>query len=468
MIMKNSFWFAFGTTVTKLMRAVILIYVARALGANQYGIFTYALSLVGIFMIFADLGLTNILTRELSKESNEKNSYLSTAFIIKIGFLAFAILLSGIFGPIISKFDQAGPLVILIAVFVALESMRSFLYSITRAQNKMQTEAGIGIVTEFISVGIILFMFLHNPSVKSLIDAFIIGNLVGVIITLLFLKSNFEGIFKYFKKDLVQPIIHSSWPFAVMGVFGIFMTNIDSVMIALWNDPSVLGLYSAAQKPISLLYVLPGFLSISLFPLISKLVSENKGNLRNVIEKSYRISLSLALPIIIGGIILAGPLLTVTFGDEYIGAMLTFQILLLTLIPAFPGAVFADVIVAEDRQRIFIISSAIGGAVNVLLNFILIPTYGIAGSAVATLVALITTNGILYLRIRKSHHINIFTGLGKIIISSLVIIPIAYLLKNSFVPLIVVVPSCAIGYVLMLIALKAEIITDIKQSLEAR
>ena len=468
MIMKNSFWFAFGTAVTKVARALIIIYVAKILGTGEFGIFTYALSLVGIFMIFADLGLTNILTRELSKDNDEKHSYLSTAFFIKIGFLLFTILLAAVFGPLISKFQEAGPLVVIIAVFVATESMRSFLYAITRAENKMQTEAGLGIIAEVISVIVIMTLFLRNPSAGTLATAFVIGNLIGLVITILFLRKNFIGIFKNFKSALVMPIIRSSWPFAIMGIFGIFMTNIDAVMIGFWNEPAALGIYAAAQKPISLLYVLPGFLSISLFPFISRLIADARKHIGAVIEKSYRVSLGLALPIVFGGIILAGPLLTVTFGDEYAGAMLTFQILLLTLIPCFPGAVFADVILAEDRQKIFIKSTAFGGATNVVLNFILIPTYGIAGSAVATLVAQFVMNGILYAKMRKSYRINIWKGTGKILLASILMSAAVYLFTTWSTPLIVILPISAILYIALLAIMKEEIVMDIRQSFTAK
>ena len=463
-IVKNSFWFAFGTAVTKIARAVIVIYVAKILGAEQYGIFTYALSIVGIFMIFADLGLTSILTRELSKDGDEKNSYLSTAFFVKIGFLLFAIILGIVIGPIISKFKEAEHLVVMISVFVASESMRTFLYSITRAQNKMQTEAGLGITAEIISVAIILILFLKNPSVDSLVTAFIIGNVIGMIITFVFLRKNFVNIFKYFDKDLVKKIITSSLPFAIMGVFGIFMTNIDSLMIGFWNEPKILGLYAAAQKPIGLLYAIPSLLSVSLFPLISRLVTDAKKNIVAVIQKSYRVSIIIALPIIFGGIILAGPIITSTFGDEYLGAMLTFQILISTLIFAFPASIFADVLLAEDRQKVFITSSAFGGLTNVILNFIFIPQYGIAGSAIATLVAQLVMSGILYIKVKKSYPINLWKGVGKIILSSALMSPIIYIMTTWSLPLIVILPVSAIFYVTFLYLMKEEILLDIKQS----
>lgn len=467
-IVKNSFWFALGTTVTKIARAVLIIYVARILGADDYGIFTYAMSLVGIAMIFADLGVTTILTRELSKDGSDKRAYLSTAFGVKIGFLFLSIALVAIFGPLVSKFAEAKSLLLLVATFVALESLRSFLYAVTRAQNKMQIEAGLSVVAEAVVIAVILILFLKNSSAHVLAEAFVFGNLLGLLSTVFFLRKSLGGLFSSFKSDLAKDIIRSSWPFAVMGVFGALMTNIDSVMLGFWNPPKVLGLYAAAQKPITLLYVLPGFLSISLFPFFSRLVEKARSDTYLAIEKSVRAASALALPIMLGGLVLAGPLMSVTFGPEYASATLTFQIFLLTLLVAFPGAVLSDVIVAENRQKVFIKSSAFGALTNVLFNFLLIPKYGIAGSAVATLLAQLVMNGIIYIQIRKNYKINILAGFGKLLPASLAMSVAAYLLASRSVPLLVIVPIAVVLYFGLLTLLKEEVVVAIGQSFSGR
>lgn len=464
-ILKNSFWFAFGTTITKVSRAVIIVYVARIIGAEEYGIFTYALSIVGIFMLFSDIGLTSILIRELAKDDEEKKSFLSTITVVKIIFLVSTIILAGILGPLVSKFPESGHLIVFISIFVAMESIRGFFLAITRARNKVEKEAGLSIVAELISITLILILFLKNPTASSLVNAFIIGNILSLILTVGFLHKSLDGITRNFKRSLVKPIVRASWPFAIMGVFGIFMTNIDSVMLGFWNTPATLGLYAAAQKPIGLMYILPAFITVSLFPLFSKLVANAANHTKKVVQKSYKVSMSLAIPIVVGGIILAGPLINVTFGQEYSPATLTFQILLITLIVAFPGAIFSDVLIANDSQKKILRSSIFGAITNVGLNILLIPKYGIAGSAISTLIAQIVLNGILYIETHKLYKINLFKGLGKIIFASIIVALISYILKIYSVPLLVIVPACAFAYLLILSLTKDDLILDLKQAL---
>jgi len=468
-IVKNTFWITLGTTLTKIIRVLVIIYVARILGTEGYGIFTYVMSLVTIFTLFSDIGLTNILTRELTKRTEEKTEYFSTALIIKLLFLIGTVILIAIFAPLISKFEEAKPLIMIVAITIAFDSLRSFFYSITRSQNKMEMEAGLNIITEVLTTIIVLVIFFKYPDVKSLAYSFLAGNTIGLMITLLFLRSYLTGIFQNFRKYLVKPIIQASWPFAIMGIFGVLMTNIDSVIIAFYTNAHVLGLYAAAQRPISLLYILPGFLSVGLFPIISKF-SHNKEEkkLSSIVEKSILISLAMALPITVGGIIMAEPLINVSFGYEFIGAALTFQILLLSLLIVFPSAMINDLILAEDKQKIFIRSSFFGAATNIILDLILIPILGIAGSAIATVAALLMVNTILFAEIKKTTKFNILKGMRKMLIATLIMALSTYALKLVFAPLILIITVSALLYFGLLFFMKEQILEDIKLTFQTK
>ncbi len=468
-IVKNTFWVTVGTTFTKIIRVGVIIYIARILGTNGYGIFTYAMSLVTIFTIFSDLGLTNILTRELAKRPEEKFEYLSTALVIKLGLLFATIIIVAIFAPLISQFDEAKPLMIIIAITIACDSLRSFFFAITRSQNKMEVEAGLTITAEVLTTIIVLGLFLNNPTVNSLVNSYMIGNITGLFITIFFLRNYIVGIFKYFKTQLIRPILKSAWPFTIMGVFSVLMTSIDSVIIGIFTDTHTLGLYAAAQRPISMLYILPGFLSISLFPIISKFSHNQEGKKLSVlIKKSLLLSLITALPIVVGGIIIAGPLINVTFGYQFIGAVLTFQILLLSLLIVFPGAMLSDLILAEDKQKVFIRSSFWGALTNIVLDFLLIPLLGIAGSAIATVIALLIANAIIFIEVKKTTDIYILSDMKKMIIATIVMGLSAYLLKMLSVPLIIIITVSAIIYFGLLLLIKEEIIEDIKLTFKTK
>ena len=76
-ILKNSFWLGFGELTSRLIKVFIIFYAIRILGVSDWGAFSYAISLCALYMVFSDLGLTSILTRELSKDDNMKEKHIS-------------------------------------------------------------------------------------------------------------------------------------------------------------------------------------------------------------------------------------------------------------------------------------------------------------------------------------------------------------------------------------------------------
>ena len=75
-IAKNTFWLAVAEGITRFLKLFLIIYVARILGATEYGKFTFALAFVSLFAIFSDLGLSQITTREFAGIMREKKKSL--------------------------------------------------------------------------------------------------------------------------------------------------------------------------------------------------------------------------------------------------------------------------------------------------------------------------------------------------------------------------------------------------------
>lgn len=465
-IVKNTVWIGVSTALIKIARATIIIYAARLIGTQQYGVFTYAMSVAAIFAVVSDMGISSILVRELSKNKEKVKEYFSTALVIKIGFLATTALLIVGITPLFSRFDASTALMPVIALSIVLESLRSFFYSIPRAANNMQTESVINIINELCCIAIIIIVFMRNPSPHTLAYSLMIGNAVGFAVSLISVRHYIVEARKYFVRELVMPLIRLTAPFAILSVFGIFMTNIDSVVIGMFEDEHVLGLYGAAQRPFNILYILPGFLGASLLPLMSRFIKDgNRQMINNIVGTASIASITIALPLIFGGIIVAGPLINVIFGSAYAGAVATFQILLLTLLFVFPGTIFAEVLLAENKQRIFIFTGITGAILNVGLNFTLIPSYGIVGSAIATVIAQAVVNTCFYIEMRKTTKVHIARGLHKTLCAATIMGLLVYCMLIWVWPLLAIILVSALVYAGLLFLMKDTTLLELRRSL---
>lgn len=435
--MKNAFWLTVGAVVSKLLRAVIIIYAARVLGTNGYGIFSYVLSLAAFFTIFSDIGLTPLLIREVVKKPEQLNAYVSTTLVLKIIILTVTVFISIIFGPLLTKIPEAKRLIPVVALLLAFDSLRGFGFSVVRAQNRMELEALFSVITDVFITGLGIISLFLKPTPSTLAFSYTVGSGLGFLLVFLTVFKHHKTLLVYFDRKLIKPLISSAWPFAIMGLLGSFMINIDTIIIGWFRTPHELGLYGAAQRMVQVLYILPALLGTSLFPIISNLFQNgDHEKIRKITEQSLTFIFALALPLTVGGILLGGPLVQLFFGSAYRDAALTMQILLLTVLLIFPGALIGNTIFAYDKQKIFILSTALGAGANVLLDLLLIPPYGIAGSAVATVVSQILVITINWIKLRSINRFSLLSHLYIIFAASAIMGIIVIICQSFGVPLV--------------------------------
>ncbi len=464
---KNAFWLTVGNLGGRILRAVVIILAARVLGPTDYGAFAYALSLAAFLTIFSDIGVGAILTRETVRSPELRESYLSTSFFIKVILVAITIGATLVFAPMITKIEAAQPLIPLMVLLLVFDGFQILGASVARAENKMEWEAGLSILTNIFIVGLSLVVVTTLPSSFSLALAYTLGSGLGLLATAYFLRSYLKGIFSNFKKVLVVKILASAWPFAVMGLLGSIMVNVDTIMLGWFRSGAEVGFYGAAQRPIHLLYTLPTIIATSIFPITTQLIkNKESGRLQKILEKALTGSTLLALPILLGGIVLGKEIISLLYGADYLPATSAFQILLGNLIIIFPGIILSNMIFAFDKQKVFIRATALGLAGNLALNLFLIPEYGIVGSGIATVVAQLMVNGYIWREAKKLQQF-IFVGrIKKILLSSgLMTLGTVSLVSLGVSPILNVLISAGI-YVGLLWLFKEPFLREFRVSLE--
>jgi len=219
-VAKNTAWLTIGTIFSRTIRALLILYAARLLGTEGYGVFSYAMSLAAFFGIFSDIGLSSLLTREAVKQPEKIKAYLSTTFFLKLVILTLTLFVALVFAPMTVTIMEAKPLIPFAVFLLFFDSFRSFGFSITRAQNKMEVEAVLSALTDTLIVGISLAVLFLNPSAWWLSLAYALGSALGTMVVFWVIRKYLVGITQNFDRFLVKPILSSAWPFAIMGMLG--------------------------------------------------------------------------------------------------------------------------------------------------------------------------------------------------------------------------------------------------------
>ncbi len=462
-VAKNTFWLSVSNFGGRLIRAIVVIYAARVLGTSEWGVFSYAISLAGFMSLFMDPGINAILTRNTAKASDgERRTVFITAAGVKLILIIIgALLIIGI-APFFSTLPGAKALLPIVAFILACDTLRDFFAALLRGQEKMEWDAYIQVV---MNIAILIFGFVFiaiSPTAHALAVGYAIGTFVGVTTAAAVVRRYFLQAKSFFSWKLVGPMLQSAWPFAVTGALGLLLTNTDILIVSWMKTASDVGIYSAAIRIIQVLYLVPTIIQFGTLPLFSRLANRDNEKFRLALERVVTLIFMASIPLALGGAIFGTQIMSFVFGVSYASGGLAFKILMITMLVDFPAAVISNAIFAYDHQRSLIVSSAIGGFLNVVLDVLLIPRFGITGSAVGTLIAQSASNWYLWHRMNDINPFSIRRRIVKMIAAGGIMAAAAVLLYATGTNLILSVALGAIIYFLSLKLLRESILGEIK------
>ena len=210
-----------------------------------------------------------------------------------------------------------------------------------------------------------------------------------------------------FDVPTMRRLLSSAPTFVSITVFATLHWRVDVVILSAIGSISDVGLYGAAYRIMDLVRILPQSLCMAVYPLVAHAAVTDLDRLRRVGTETLRFLAIVTIPMVVGGTILAGPLLAFTVGEEFRAAGPTLSVLLWTAIPYTFTRYYAYVIVGANHERVDLFLNVVLSAVNIALNVLLIPSYGSVGAAAATLISIVLfgTGQYMYLLRRLPGHL---------------------------------------------------------------
>lgn len=456
---KNTFWLFFGEITGRLFKLVIVVFATRKLGIEGWGVFSYALAFVSMFFLLCDLGVNTFITREMSKNNAEKYRYLSSSIIVKMSLMFFFFLLSLLIAPHFGKIQLGFEMILTVSILYLFDGIREFALSITRSLEKMELEAFSKILMNSIITVLGLILVATKATPLSLAIAYATGSVISSIYIFWSIKDVLKKIEWKISKDDIKIIYNFSWPIIIISLFS-FVFNIDSIMLGQMKSASDVGLYSAAQRLVQFTSIIPAFIAMSIFPILSKNEANNE-KLSSIIERIMVIIFAIGIPLSIGGFLLGTKLMLLVFGSAFMPGGLALGILMISILASFPNIILMNIIFSKNLQKIFITATSFGVIINIILNFLLIPRYGINGAAISLTVTQLLIMIINWQKLKENISFSIIPKIGKILVASLVMTLFILIIMSVSVNLIYIIVSATIVYFLSLLALKESSLREI-------
>ena len=364
------------------------VWVARYLGPEDFGLFSFASAFVSVFGTLSTLGLQGIVVRDLVNDPKGSFETLGSSFVLQAtgGIIAFSLLIVLI--PILRPHDQSVLSIVAIIgltlFFKGSESMKYWFESQVQSKYAVWAENLVFAVVVAVKIGLIL--------VGASLLAFVWTSFLEGLFTALFILVAYEwvgGRIKVWRFSFARAkalLVHS-WPLILSGFAVMVYMRIDQIMLGQMLNDKAVGIYSAAVRISESWYFIPVAIVGSVFPALLDAKKTSEAFYIDRFQKLYDALVIIALVVAIPVTFLAHQIVEVLFGHEYIEAGTILSIHIWTAVFVFLGFASGRWLLAENRQLLVFQRAFLGMVVNIALNYIWIPQYGGVGAAVATLLS---------------------------------------------------------------------------------
>jgi O-antigen/teichoic acid export membrane protein len=386
-ILHNISWLFVERLLMMVMSLFVGIYLIRYLGAENFGKLSYSISFVGLFEAIAKLGLDPIVVRSLVQEEKKTPEILGTAFFLKLMSSLATIILINFVILNVKDTSQLHWMILTIASGLALGA-----FDVIDLWFQSQILAGAiaavrSVQIIFSSLVKLLFIYFKFPLIAfaGLIVADLIFRSCGMI--WVYFKFHQSFLRWRFNRSQAIAMLKDSWPLILSGFTIALYLKIDQVMLGNMASIQEVGNYAAAVRFSEIWYFVPVAICSSIFPAILKAKQRNKQDYYDKIQQLYDLMVWLSLAIALVMSLNASTLMTALLGKEYLaaGGILAWHIWSSPFV--FLGVARSQWLMAENFTRLSFATTSLGAVTNIVLNFLLIPTYGGTGAALATLVS---------------------------------------------------------------------------------
>jgi len=393
----NTAWL-FAEQILRMFTGFLVgIWVARYLGPEKFGLFSYALAFVSIFQGIAKLGLDGIVVRDLVRGPQKNKIYLGTSFWLKLigGFITLLIIIMIlVFQSIIQNstfvsnlFTSTNIYILIIAAGLIFQGFEvvDFYYQATVQAKYISLRRMIQMV--FSSIIRIILVLIRADLVWFVLVTLFDSVSLAVFSWLIYRAQGLPNFIKYFDWNIGKRLLKDSWPLIFSGIAIMIYMRIDQVMIKNMLGDKELGLYSAAVKLAEVGYFIPMVITQSMFPAIvnAKKTSEELyyKRLQKLLSLLIWIAILIALPISI----FSKQIIYFLYGEKFLEASNVLAITIWASLFVFIGVGASQWFLTENLQNLAFYRTLYGAITNVILNFIFIPYFGIIGASVATIIS---------------------------------------------------------------------------------
>jgi O-antigen/teichoic acid export membrane protein len=365
------------------------------LGAGGVGEVILAITVVRISAQIAKFGMEESMMKfiPLYIEHDDKPRLKGAIFFAVKFCLVFSIvfmLLIFVLSKFISLgiFHSEGLLKLMPVVVIAIPAwvIRDVIGGILRGyKDALRALIPEALVSPFFRIAVFMILLLKGVSPFYAVVAFVTGEILAVIASIVFLHRKIKGLRSYKKQCDSKAIMDVAYTIIFTSMSVLLYTQADIWILGMFKPTEIVGIYGVASKLVLLVYFPMMAFAVIIPPLISSIhASGNIGELRKMVSESTRWILSMAMPIILILVIEGDYILKYVYGSDFTAGYIPLLILVFGQLIKSCAGLIGVILQMTGEHRVYMKITIVGGILNIILNIILVPRFGMIGAATAT------------------------------------------------------------------------------------
>ncbi|MEA3475744.1 MAG: flippase [Candidatus Cloacimonadota bacterium] len=441
-----------GDIFNRLIGFIAVAYLARILGASNFGLISIGLAFLSYFLTISSNGLPILGVRKIikCKDDNEiVGDFISTRFVFSIFVIIIIIAIS-----FFIKSSQLRSIILAYSLYLFPTAFLLVWY--------FQAKEQMGLLVSGRAVGMIFYLVLilifvkTNKHIIYVPYCWFVSGLVTSLFFILIYVSKGNKIKIRFSFYRIKSLFLEAFPLGLANLIGQITLYLPPIFLGFVMSPKEAGFYSAAAKIVFLFLILDRVFSFSFFPAISKCVTKTPERLNNVFNQTLKWIVVVVILFGFLGILLGKYLVLLVFGKEYLSSVLIFQTIMSYFMLTLINSAFTFTLIALKQEKVYTFSLFIGSIVFFASAWFLLKIFGPAGMGIGlgiyqAVVLLIMNNKLKNFLDTKFLKIIVL----PLIVSIVIFLPLMFIVDLNIIFKILVILTCMIP-ISRLIGIKRE------------
>lgn len=380
LVTRNFFILGSGELCARVIAFIAMIYIARSLGVSAYGVVGFASAIILYFTRLADFGIEALGPREIAEDHRRIRdvapAVLSARLMIAAG-LAVLLFLIGTFA--LPKPEGTVLAVYGLCLFAVGGGTRWIHLGLENARHVAVARIG----GEAANLLLVVILVKGVEDVVLVPFAQFVGDGCAALLMILWIRRQGHALSFQLNWKVAESVFRRSWPFVAATLLGLLIYNSDLVLLRFFRDAQEIGYYVAAYTLVTLLANIGNTYSSSLLPTLTRLGNVAKQQVE-LFHTTMAQGFAVGLPVSLGGCLLAPKIIGLWFGAAYEASVVALQVLIWSIPPLLIRSLLTAVLISSGRQDRILRTTFWSAALNISLNILIIPSYGMVGAAFTT------------------------------------------------------------------------------------